>query len=61
MTAGSAVNSATIDSFVKAFTAVRAVIQLRDDSFDGVWTPRFTPSRTPLLDQRSTAGTQMRR
>jgi hypothetical protein len=35
-----------------AVTAVRAVIQLRDDSFDGVWTPRFTPSRTPLLDQR---------
>jgi len=35
-----------------AVTAVRAVIQLRDDAFDGVWAPRFTPSRTPLLDQR---------
>jgi hypothetical protein len=37
-----------------AITAVRAVYDTGSDSFDLVWQPRFTPSRTPLLDQRWT-------
>jgi hypothetical protein len=38
-----------------AVTGVRAVLQRGDDTFEGVWLPRFTPSRVPLLDQRWTA------
>ena len=38
-----------------AVTGVRAVLQHGDDAFEGVWVPRFTPSRVPLLDQRWTA------
>src|SRR5262249_10400636 len=38
-----------------AVTAVRAVVQIGQHSFDGVWAPFMTPSRIPLLDQRWTA------
>ena len=38
-----------------AVTGVRAVLQHGDDAFEGVWVPRFTPSRVPLVDQRWTA------
>jgi len=37
-----------------AVTATRASVQWRNESFDGVWVPFFTPSRTPLLNQRWT-------
>ena len=35
-----------------AITAARATIQFGNHSLEGVWAPRFTPSRLPLLDQR---------
>jgi hypothetical protein len=35
--------------------AARVTIEAGNDSFDLVWQPWFTPSRTPLLDQRWTA------
>jgi hypothetical protein len=38
-----------------AVTAVRGVVQVADNTFDGVWTPRLTPSRIPLFDQRWSA------
>ena len=41
-----------IDSEFLAVTAVRAVALAGGETFEGVWLPRFTPSRTPLLDQR---------
>jgi hypothetical protein len=41
-----------IDPEYLAVTAVRASVQWRNESFDGVWVPLFTPSRTPLLNQR---------
>jgi hypothetical protein len=44
-----------IDTEFLAVTAVRASVQWRHESFDGVWVPFFTPSRTPLLNQRWTA------
>jgi hypothetical protein len=37
-----------------AITAARMVYDTGADSFDLVWQPRFTPSRTPLLNQRWT-------
>jgi hypothetical protein len=37
-----------------AVTAARVIYDTGSDSFDLVWQPRFTPSRTPLLDQRWT-------
>ncbi len=37
-----------------AITAVRAVAAHGPDAVAVVWAPRFTPSRTPLLDQRWT-------
>lgn len=39
------------DEFL-AITAVRAVATHGAEAFDFVWSPRFTPSRTPLFDQR---------
>ena len=33
-------------------TGVRMTWEKRGNSLDTVWVPRFTPSRTPLLDQR---------
>ena len=44
-----------IDNEFLAVTAARAAVQWRSESFDGVWVPFFTPSRTPLLNQRWTA------
>jgi len=41
-----------IDSEFLGVTAVRAVALAGGETFEGVWVPRFTPSRTPLLDQR---------
>src|SRR5580658_5784244 len=35
--------------------AARVTVDLGNDSLDVVWQPWFTPSRTPLLDQRWTA------
>jgi hypothetical protein len=32
----------------------RAVVTAGSESFEGVWVPRFTPSRLPLIDQRWT-------
>ncbi|HEX7793943.1 MAG TPA: hypothetical protein VF456_06305 [Vicinamibacterales bacterium] len=43
-----------IDPEYLAVTAARASVQWRNESFDGVWVPFFTPSRTPLLNQRWT-------
>jgi hypothetical protein len=43
-----------IDPEYLAVTAARASVQWRNESFDGVWVPFFTPSRTPLLSQRWT-------
>jgi hypothetical protein len=43
-----------IDTEFLAVTAVRAVVQAGDDTFDAVWVPRFTPSRIPLVNQRWT-------
>jgi hypothetical protein len=37
-----------------AVTAARVIYDTGSDSFDAVWQPRFTPSRTPLIDQRWT-------
>ncbi len=38
-----------------AVTGARAVVTLGAETFEGVWVPRFTPSRFPLLDERWTA------
>ena len=43
-----------VDTEFLAVTGVRGVAQQGDDTFEVVWTPRFTPSRTPLFDQRWT-------
>jgi hypothetical protein len=45
-----------IDAEFLAVTAVRAVAVAGPDTFEGVWVPRFTPSRTPLVDQRWSGG-----
>jgi hypothetical protein len=37
-----------------AVTGVRAVASHGADTFEGVWVPRLTPSRVPLIDQRWT-------
>jgi hypothetical protein len=44
-----------VDGEFLAVTGVRAVAQAHDDTFEGVWVPRFTPSRVPLFDQRWTS------
>jgi hypothetical protein len=43
-----------IDTELLAITAIRGVAQAGDGTFEVVWTPRFTPSRIPLLQQRWT-------
>ncbi|MGE5245629.1 MAG: hypothetical protein ACM3SQ_15510 [Betaproteobacteria bacterium] len=43
-----------IDSDFLAVTGVRASARAGSDTFEGVWVPRFTPGRVPLLDQRWT-------
>ncbi len=37
-----------------AVLAARVIYDTGTDSFDFVWQPRFTPARTPLIDQRWT-------
>jgi hypothetical protein len=44
-----------IDTEFLAVTGVRASVQRGSNSIEGVWVPFFTPSRTPLLNQRWTA------
>lgn len=41
-----------VDAEVLAITALRLTYSASSDSFDAVWQPAFTPSRTPLLNQR---------
>ncbi len=43
-----------IDNQFLPVTGVRAAVQWRSESIEGVWVPLFTPSRTPLLNQRWT-------
>jgi hypothetical protein len=43
-----------IEQGVLAVTAVRLTYATKNDSFDFVWQPRFTPGRIPLLNQRWT-------
>jgi hypothetical protein len=44
-----------ISSELLPVSGVRASFQHQSDTFEGVWIPRLTPSRVPLLDQRWTA------
>ena len=44
-----------VDNEFLAVTGARAVVAAGSESFEGVWVPRFTPSRIPLFDQRWTA------
>lgn len=41
-----------VDSSFLAVTGVRATAQAGSYTLEGVWVPRFTPSRLPLLGQR---------
>jgi hypothetical protein len=43
-----------VDNDFLAVSGVRAVAQWQSQTFEIVWVPWFTPSRTPLLDQRWT-------
>jgi hypothetical protein len=47
--------SSVVDSDFLAVPAARITIANATDSLDAIWQPWFTPSRTPLLDQRWTA------
>jgi hypothetical protein len=42
------------DNEFLAVTGVRGTVQLGQDTIEGVWVPRMTPSRVPLPDQRWT-------
>ena len=44
-----------VDNEFLAVTGVRTVAQWGQYTLDAVWVPFFTPSRTPILDQRWTA------
>ena len=44
-----------VDNDFLAVTGARAVVTAGAETFEGVWVPRFTPSRIPLFDQRWTA------
>ncbi len=46
--------SSVVDSDFLAVPAARITIANATDSLDAIWQPWFTPSRTPLLDQRWT-------
>jgi hypothetical protein len=46
--------SSVVDTDFLGVNAVRATWEAGADTFDIVWQPRFTPSRTPLLNQRWT-------
>jgi hypothetical protein len=41
-----------VDNDFLAVTGGRIVYEVKSDTIDVVWVPLFTPSRTPLLDQR---------
>lgn len=43
-----------IDTEFLPVLGARAAVQVGPNTFEGVWVPRFTPSRLPLLDQRWT-------
>lgn len=43
-----------VDTEVLAVSAIRGAAQIGDETFEVVWSPRFTPSRIPLLNQRWT-------
>src|SRR5262249_19943950 len=43
-----------VDTELLGVTSVRGVVQTGTNTFEAVWVPRFTPSRTPLVDQRWT-------
>jgi hypothetical protein len=43
-----------VDSEFLAVSGVRGVAELGSETFEVVWTPRFTPSRLPLFGQRWT-------
>jgi hypothetical protein len=47
--------SSVVDSDFMAVPAARITITGANDTLDAIWQPWFTPSRTPLLDQRWTA------
>jgi hypothetical protein len=47
--------SSVVDTDFLGVNAVRATYESGADSLDLVWQPLFTPSRTPLLNQRWTA------
>ncbi|MEO8051776.1 MAG: DUF1302 family protein [Acidobacteriota bacterium] len=47
--------SSVVDSDFLAVPAVRLTVAGARDSLDAIWQPWFTPSRTPLVDQRWTA------
>jgi hypothetical protein len=47
--------SSVVDSDFLAVSAARITIAGGNNSLDAIWQPWFTPSRTPLLDQRWTA------
>jgi hypothetical protein len=44
-----------VDGDFLAVTGIRGAAQTKNETFEVVWLPRFTPSRIPLLDQRWTA------
>ena len=47
--------SSVVDSDFLGVNAARVTVAGANDSLDAIWQPWFTPSRTPLLDQRWTA------
>ena len=47
--------ASVVDSDFLGVTAARVTVAGANDSLEAVWQPWFTPSRTPLLDQRWTA------
>ena len=45
-----------VDPEFVAVTGLHATVQVGSHTIEAVWVPRFTPSRTPLIDQRWAAG-----
>ena len=43
---------AVVENDFLAISALRATYERGSNTFDVVWSPRFTPSRTPLVNQR---------
>jgi hypothetical protein len=44
-----------VETELLAVTGARAVVQIGNDTVDAIWVPLFTPSRTPLVNERWTA------